>query len=478
MMQKIKYDLLIKGGHVVDPTNKVDEVADVAVKEGKIVAVEPELDCADAKQVISAEGLLVIPGVVDSHAHVARPHARGAGYRMLVKAGVTTAVDFEGPMEFIFDEINAYGCGLNVAVLEGIRPGLGISSKDAPHHEVVQKVSCALDKGAIGVKLLGGHYPLTPETTADVIDTAAREEAYVAFHTGTTETGSNILGMEEAIHLAGGNPLHIAHINAYCRGMVEDSLNELSRAMNALKKAGNIVSESHLAPLNGCSGSIGEDSLPESNVTRNCLRTFGYPVNREGLQQAILDGKAAVYARVGGEMHYLWKKKAQKRWLRENTRVGVSFAVNLRSSAMICATEKKNDNTFVVDAISSDGGAIPRNFILSQGMLLVHFGALTLAELVLKASYNPARMFGFNTKGHLTAGADADLTILHPRTGDVQITIIDGSFAMAGGIPLNRPGRILTTKRGIEALDRQRIPYKAIDLKESTFLKKVAGIAR
>lgn len=468
MAHRTEYDLLVKGGHVVDPFNKIDGKADVAIAEGKIAAVEPELDCDTAGEAVSAGGMLVIPGVVDSHVHVARPRARGAGYRMLVRAGVTTAVDFEGPVESVSDEIGALGCGLNVAILEGIRPGPDLSGKDAPHHEVTQKIDSALGKGAIGVKLLGGHYPLSPETTADVIDTAAREEAYTAFHAGTTETGSNILGLEEAIRLAAGNPLHIAHINAYCRGLVEDPLRELSRAMKALKDAGNIVSESHLAPLNGCSGSIGEDALPESHVTRSCLRNHGYPVSREGVEQAIMDGAAAVYDSVGGEMRYLWREKARERWLRAETRLGVSFAVNLRSSALVCAAEKDGGG-FVVDAISSDGGAIPRNFILTQGLLLVHFGALTLSELVLKACYNPARMFGLNHKGHLSAGADADLAILHPRTGDVRMTIIGGAVAAVGGISLNRPGCILTTARGRETLSRQRVPCKTIDLTAGTY---------
>ncbi len=473
MRQSMKYDLLIKGGHVVDPANNVDDIADVAVLEGKIVEVGPELDCGAARQVVFAERLVVMPGVVDSHTHVARPHARGAGFRMLVKAGVTTAVDFEGPMEVITDEIVQYGCGLNVAVLEGIRPGVGVSRVDAPHKEVVERVNNSLDIGAIGVKLLGGHYPLTPQTTADVIEIAAKEEAYTAFHTGTTETGSNILGMEEAIRLAAGRPLHIAHINAYCRGLVEHPLKELLRAIEVLKGAQNIVSESHLAPFNGCSGSIGEDDLPDSHVTRSCLETFGYPVNRKGLEQAINNGLAAVYARVGGEVEYLWKKRAHKRWLKENTRIGTSFPVNLRLSAMTCAMEKDEKGEFVVDAISSDGGAIPRNFILSYGVHLVHFGALTLSDLVLKSSYNPARLFGFVNKGHLSTGADADVIIMNPLDGEVKTTIIAGSVSMAGGIPINRPGCVLTTERGAPALQKQEVPHEVIDLKESTYFKNI-----
>jgi cytosine/adenosine deaminase-related metal-dependent hydrolase len=266
---KLKYDLLIKGGHVVDPANRVDEITDIAVKDGLIAAVGPDLDPVDAENTVKADGMLVLPGIVDSHAHVARPKAGGAGYRMLVKAGVTTAVDFEGPMDVIAEEIMTYGCGLNVAVLEGLWPGSGFSSEKATHQQVVAQVQRILDEGSIGVKLLGGHYPLTPETTSSVIEVAAAEGAYVAFHVGSTATGSNILGLEEAVELAAGHPLHIAHVNSYCRGLVDDPLLEIKRALDLLKEAPNVVSESHLASLNGCSGRIGKDGLPQSHVTRN-----------------------------------------------------------------------------------------------------------------------------------------------------------------------------------------------------------------
>ncbi len=473
MTQGIKYELCIKGGHVVDPANKVDDVRDVAICEGKILAVAPELDCSAAVQVVAGKGLVVMPGIIDSHAHVARPKALGAGFRMLVKAGITTVVDFEGPTSELANEIQSYGCGLNVAVLEGIRAGAGVSKVDAPHKEVSEKINSSLDMGAIGVKILGGHYPLTPETTADFIETAAREGAYVALHAGSTATGSNILGLEEAVRLAAGHPLHIAHVNAYCRGLVEHPLHELYRAMEVIKQNDNIVSESHLAPFNGCSGSIGKDGLVESYVTRNCLRTFGYSVNKDGMERAILDGVASVYARVGEEMELLWKKKAHKRWLGEGTRLGTSFPVNLRVSAMVCATEKDEKGKFVVDAISSDGGAIPRNFILSYGINLVHFGALTMSEMVLKASYNPACLFGLTNKGHLSPGADADLILLDPQTGKVSLTIIDGRFAMVGGIPIKRGGCILTSQRGTPFLKKKKVHYKVIDLKDSSYLKNV-----
>ena len=468
----MKYDLMIRGGMVVDPANNFEAIADMGIKDGCIMAVEQELNVDEANRVVLAEGFLVMPGVVDSHVHVARPQAYGAGYRMLVKAGVTTAVDFEGPIRIVAEEIETYGCGMNIGVLEGMRPGAGLTRTDTGHKEVEEKVASSLEDGALGVKIIGGHYPLAPETTRDIIETASVHQAYVAFHAGTTATGSNILGMEEAVKLAGSNPLHIAHINAYCRGLIEDPLEENRRAMEALKKAPQLVSESHLALMNGCGGAIGADGMPESHVTRNCLRTFGYPLSREGVHLALKDGVAGVYAREGDEMSILRGQKGLQKWLEEKTRIGLSFPVNLRSTALICATEKREEGTFVVDAISSDGGAIPRNVILEHGMQLVGFGALTLRELVLKTSFNPAKMFGFVSKGHFSVGADADVILVEPVTGKVQMTFIDGTLSMANGMALDRPGKVLTTHQGAKELQRKKAPHRLVHLQESSFFTK------
>lgn len=65
-----RYDLLIRGGHVIDPKNGIDATSDVAVKDGKIAAVEKSIDPALATQVVDAKGLYVTPGLVDIHVHL------------------------------------------------------------------------------------------------------------------------------------------------------------------------------------------------------------------------------------------------------------------------------------------------------------------------------------------------------------------------------------------------------------------------
>jgi dihydroorotase len=68
--QPAKYDLLLRGGHVIDPRNRIDGVRDVAIRAGKIAAVGEKIDPALALKSVDVGGLYVTPGLVDIHVHV------------------------------------------------------------------------------------------------------------------------------------------------------------------------------------------------------------------------------------------------------------------------------------------------------------------------------------------------------------------------------------------------------------------------
>ncbi len=68
--QPTKYDLLLRGGRLIDPRNKIDGVRDVAIRAGKIAAVSEKIDPAHAVKTIELGGLYVTPGLVDIHVHV------------------------------------------------------------------------------------------------------------------------------------------------------------------------------------------------------------------------------------------------------------------------------------------------------------------------------------------------------------------------------------------------------------------------
>ena len=65
-----RYDLLIKGGRLIDPRNAIDAVRDVAIKDGRIAAVAENIPAARAVKTVDASGLYVTPGLIDMHVHV------------------------------------------------------------------------------------------------------------------------------------------------------------------------------------------------------------------------------------------------------------------------------------------------------------------------------------------------------------------------------------------------------------------------
>jgi len=70
MFAQSSYDLLLKGGHVIDGKNKISAVRDVAILDGRIAEVAADIPAAKAAKVVDVSGLYVVPGLVDMHVHV------------------------------------------------------------------------------------------------------------------------------------------------------------------------------------------------------------------------------------------------------------------------------------------------------------------------------------------------------------------------------------------------------------------------
>ena len=100
------YTMVIKGGRLIDPKNKIDAIMDVAIIDGKVARVAKTIDTNGAKQVIEAKGMLVTPGLIDIHGHVFYgtevDHYLSNGLSALspdgftFRVGVTTIVDAGG----------------------------------------------------------------------------------------------------------------------------------------------------------------------------------------------------------------------------------------------------------------------------------------------------------------------------------------------------------------------------------------------
>ena len=473
------YDLILKGGTVLDPRNGFDGSADLAVRNGKIEAVEPEIDSARADEVVDVSGLWVMPGQIDTHAHVAGLSGSwdpALGYAMLARAGTTTVMDMGGTGASLIDGIKRRGAGLNVAGNFALVPGLTIPEGPLSKSEIRDIVSGALRQGCIGLKILGGYDPFSPETTSDIIAESNAQQAYVAFHLGTTETGSQLEGLREVPDLVGKGRLHVCHVNSYCRGVIAGSASECREALEIIEGMGSrLNTEVYHAVQNGTTGRCDGEGNVIADVPRNCLRLRGYEPTYDGMRQAIGDGYASVLAQKDGEIYYSRHHEALKLFEAARSNVGMSFPVNLPSTAFTLTTDQDENGQFIVDAVSTDGGSYPRNVAIESTMALVRFGALTPLQMAEKLSWMPARMMGLNNKGHFTPGADADITVLDAERGKAVMSFVAGSMIMCRGESVGSGGTLIVTSEGEAAARNSGLPYRVVDLSESKLYADYAG---
>ncbi|MBI3279145.1 MAG: amidohydrolase/deacetylase family metallohydrolase [Acidobacteria bacterium] len=137
------YDLLLKGGHVIDPKNGIDAAMDVAVAGGKIARVDRNIAASEAKKVVDVAGLYVAPGLIDIHVHVyTRPGAALArdssvqpdafsfrsGTTTVVDAGTSGARTFSDFRERIIDKSRTRV----LALLNIVAAGMGTGQEDDP----------------------------------------------------------------------------------------------------------------------------------------------------------------------------------------------------------------------------------------------------------------------------------------------------------------------------------------------------------
>ena len=106
MTTATKYDLLLKGGRVIDPANNVDGVFDVAIAGRYVSAVEKDISSGLARKVADVSGLVVTPGLIDLHAHFYGYFAAVLPDAHCLPEGTTTAVDVGGAGHLTFDDFD------------------------------------------------------------------------------------------------------------------------------------------------------------------------------------------------------------------------------------------------------------------------------------------------------------------------------------------------------------------------------------
>ena len=167
------YDLLIRGGHVIDARNGIDAVRDVAIKDGKIAAVAANIPVSQAARTVNAAGFYVTPGLIDIHVHVytgEKGSAYAAGPNAVpidafsLRSCVTTVADAGSPGWRNFEDYKARiidGSKTRVtAFLNIVGHGMagGKFEQDLNDMEVKPTADMALKHKGVIVGIKSAHY--------------------------------------------------------------------------------------------------------------------------------------------------------------------------------------------------------------------------------------------------------------------------------------------------------------------------------
>lgn len=168
-----KYDLLLQGGHVIDPKSKLSAVRDVALKDGKVAEVAAKIDPSSAFKVVNVKGLYVTPGLIDLHTHVYAGTGERGSYAgdlsvypdgFTFRIGVTTIVDagcagwrnFEDFKNKVIDRSRTRVLAMLNIVGNGMRGGK--FEQDLTDMEVKPAAEMAMKYKSVIVGIKTAHY--------------------------------------------------------------------------------------------------------------------------------------------------------------------------------------------------------------------------------------------------------------------------------------------------------------------------------
>jgi len=203
----MQYDLVIKNGNILDGTGNPHYIADIAIKNGKIVRIAKFIE--DGKQTIDATGLTVTPGFIDSHSHADNSVLDYPDLVEKVEQGITTSIGGQcgtsfapftetnttpcrSSMDSFLDSMNHFSIGSNLALLIGhgsLRKTVVGTENRVPTltelHKMKQLLKNALEHGAYGMSLglfyAPGCYAELPELI-DLARVVAGKHGIVAAH--------------------------------------------------------------------------------------------------------------------------------------------------------------------------------------------------------------------------------------------------------------------------------------------------------
>jgi N-acyl-D-aspartate/D-glutamate deacylase len=439
-----KYDLIIKGGRVVDPAAGVDGVYDVAIEQHHVAAVGHDLD---GRVVVDATGCVVAPGFIDLHSHAQSL----AGNRLQALDGVTTSLDLEGGVASVDSayalaasqgRILHYGFSASwgAARMETVG-GIEVDDERSPTlshlgdaawqrpaserelEEILRTLSDNLDQGGLGIGILLAYAPGT--SSAEYERVAALAAAYgQPTYTHARDLreyapNSPIDGAEEIVRVAEetGAHMHYCHLNSTSLRAVDRVLGLVTRARQA---GSTITTEAY--PYGAASTNIGASFLHPDRIGARGLESTNIVYARTGESVASVDRLRELRASDPGGIcivHFLDEENPADL---DTLMKSLEFPrASIASDAMTLTWRGSvpAPNSWPLPDTAFAHPRTAGTFSRAYRRLVAERQSMDLGEFISRASVYPASVLrtasrGTVGKGTLSLGSDADIVVFNP----------------------------------------------------------------
>ena len=474
MEEKTVLDLLIKNGTVLDGSGEEGFAADVAVKDGKIVAVGKDL--GDAAQAIDAKGLVVTPGFIDSHSHADSAILTYPQQIEKVEQGITTSIggqcgatpypvrteDGIAKMSEFMERAVVTPQGANIATFVGhkaIRKAvMGMANRPATEEELEQMKDLlrdGMDAGAMGISFGLIYTPSCYAPTSELVALAqvAKEKGGIMSAHIRGESDHLIESVEEFLTIVKG-----ANIRAVLSHHKACGFKNHGKVNTTLKMLEDAIREGYevycdVYPYTASRTSLASTFIPKEYVDGRVAEHLQDPALRKlfrekGVERYGEDLSWVLLNVCQYDPAYSGKTVAEAAVLHGKDHWDTLLDIlTVHPGCCACFFSQSEEDMQTVMSwkramICTDSGVAgkadfyhPRlrgSFPRVLGRYVRENNVVSLPEMIRKMTSLPAQVYGLREKGSLRPGHDADICVFDPQTIIDRATYIDPSQRAEG----------------------------------------------